>query len=540
MIRKFLYYSGWILIILVTQWSCRTDRETLVRPNQSILSIDEARHWFEGKNAGARTAAHAPDNRLVYWKYAKNDVLPNGTPVVVVPLLYGYEEPVFVSQNDLENRQEKSKSPKLKATKANVRIQKKLMISKDGEQYRSCVMAIFPSEDYRKKNNRVTKDNFDGTVLIYDESEQYYLLGLKYKNGRLKETLKPKNLSGGRLDQPCYRGIYQQNAPAHVGGSSTPRWVQTAEQNNIPMNIDLGDYGISGGSWQLVDVQEVDCDTYTPVQWPILNPEYGTVDWVTGGGGSSGPGPNDPNIPVPIDEGMPNDLNPVDAFTWEMQNRIGTKIYFDYDEIETIRDYPQLMTSIRNYVQLYNRKPDGGNTYQMSFEDQQRYPKFANFIRNNVRDYVMSRPKILNALKQFSGLSERKIKAILTFGQGPKIVVEQLSAPEFWGQDGYEYGSFDPQVPDVVKIDKLTLIRYEDNILWPELEAAYFTLLAQLIIHETSHYGAAMTQTIDYTDGENSTPNGGPYTHRFDMQAFGYPNNGYEVMLRKYILRRAP
>ena len=85
--------------------------------------------------------------------------------------------------------------------------------------------------------------------------------------------------------------------------------------------------------------------------------------------------------------------------------------------------------------------------------------------------------------------------------------------------------------PNIIKIDKLTIKRYEQaGLLWPELESAYFTLPAQLLIHEFSHYGANLSQTIDYTDGEASTPNHGPYTYRFDLAAFGYPNTDPEVM----------
>lgn len=218
-------------------------------------------------------------------------------------------------------------------------------------------------------------------------------------------------------------------------------------------------------------------------------------------------------------------------------------ISFNNEEKVVLKQYPDLFDRVRDYIDQYGQKPDGSNAFKLSFADQQRYPKFANLIKYNIRDYVMGNPKILSALKTFSGLNEQRIRGILGLNNiGPTIVIEQLSAPEAWGQDGYVYGEFNAPVdPNIIKIDKLTLIRYEEaNLLWPELESAYFTLLAQLLIHETSHYGANLTQTIDFTDGLASTPNGGAYTHRFDLAAFGYPNTGPEVMTRKFILKRAP
>jgi len=180
-----------LLVSLVTQWSCRTGQDGLVQPDNKFISVDEARDWYEGKNAKARAAAKNLDNRLVYWKYAKNDYLPNGVPVVVVPLLYGYEEPLMIGKDAYTVRP--GKAAKVNASKADIRIQKKLMIAKDATgQYKSCVMVVVPSSDYRKRTKRVKRDDFDGTVLIYDENEEYYLLGLTYKNGRLKEVLKPK------------------------------------------------------------------------------------------------------------------------------------------------------------------------------------------------------------------------------------------------------------------------------------------------------------------------------------------------------------
>lgn len=372
MIFKRLILASVVLINLMAQWSCRTNQDSIPQPDTNPISIDQARNWFDTRDAGARIAAQAPANRLVYWKYAKNDRLPNGLPVVVVPLLYGYEEPIMVGKEDYVLRP--GKPAKVNRSKADVRIQKKLLIVKDAQgKYRSCVMVVIPSDDYRKKNKTVKRDKFDGAVLIYDENEEHYLLGLHYKNGRLHKMLKPTQSGSGRLAWSCYRGIYQRNPPAQMGGGGTSQ--SYAEQYKIPMFIDFGDYysgaGGSGDVWTLTDVEQVDCQEGTPTGQPTWNPDSYSVEWLEraytdgsgggDGGGGSGPGngpPSDPNAPVPVDEGMPNDLDPAGAFAWEMANRTGPNIYFTEEEVEFIRSNWWLTYKIRQYVSTYNQKPN--------------------------------------------------------------------------------------------------------------------------------------------------------------------------------------
>ena len=135
----------------------------------------------------------------------------------------------------------------------------------------------------------------------------------------------------------------------------------------MPMAIDFGDAGANAGSWTLDDVQQVDCNQGTPNGQPNYNPDHNTVEWVvsSGGGGTNNPPPVDPNAPLPIDEGMPTDLSPMDAFFWMMENRIGTKIYFSDEEKEVIREYTDLRYSIGNYVQEYNQKPNGLQAFRL-------------------------------------------------------------------------------------------------------------------------------------------------------------------------------
>ncbi len=227
----------WLLLLLIcsiVQWGCRTEHDSLVGPSQNEITIDEARTWFETQSSKARVAGQAPSNRMVYWKYAKNEVLPNGTPVVVVPLLYGFNEPIIVGSE--ATTKQANKPAKLNVAKSDVRIQRKLIIAKEGaNQYKSCVMVVYPSEKYRKNNKQVKRENFDGVVQLFDEKEENYLLGLEYKNGKLKRQLTGRNTSGGRMASPCYKGVYETNPPAMQGGGGLAPYQKRAEDNNIPM-----------------------------------------------------------------------------------------------------------------------------------------------------------------------------------------------------------------------------------------------------------------------------------------------------------------
>lgn len=496
MLRQLLRVMVILLVSVVTQWSCRTEQDTVIYPIEPSISVDEARHWFDGQRAGARAGANEPADRMAYWKYAKNDKLPNGVAVVAVPLLYGYNESFLIGERDYTIRP--GKPARAKVTKADTRIQKKLIVARDaGGLYHSCVIVIIPSDDYRKKTKRTRKQDFDGTVLVYDENEQYYLLGLQYSNGRLKETLKPVKASRGRLMGQCYKGIYERhdpNGPFRVGGSNNKSRSQSlSEEFDVPSAVDFGDvsYGGDGESWLLVDVQQVSCNQGVPTARPIWQPDSGTLEWFTeeggsGGGqgtGTGGGGGPDPNTPVPVDEGMPNDLNPVDAFFWSMENRIGGGIYFDGNEKDVIREYPDLIYSISNYVQQDGQKPNGRRVFVLSDTDQQQYPRFTELVRS-LPDFVEQHDRVKQALVQHTNLPWNKIKSLLKFGSGPKIVVNELSPASYYGHTIY------PAFPEpFIEISARYVRGLEAANLNGTKEATAF-LLTVTMLHELTHYGA--------------------------------------------------
>lgn len=219
-------------------------------------------------------------------------------------------------------------SAKPKQAKAALRIQKKLLITKNAKgDYQSCVMVVIPSDDYRTKNKTVKKDKFDGLAMIYNETETTYLLGLRYKNGHLQDVIKPSQSNGGRRGGDCYKGIYQTNVPAQIGsGGGSSRSQELGDQYGVPYAIDLGG---NSSLWFLVDVQAVDCGDGLPTNSPLFGADPNEIDWLrpygSGGTGTTGGGPKpDPNDPiVPVDYITPDGLSAVDVFFWQIENGRG-------------------------------------------------------------------------------------------------------------------------------------------------------------------------------------------------------------------------
>ncbi|GAB2524275.1 hypothetical protein [Spirosoma aerophilum] len=230
----------------------------------------------------------------------------------------------------------------------------------------------------------------------------------------------------------------------------------------------------------------------------------------------------------PWNPSLPPEVLQISKFYIDMTN-LG--INFSDEERAVIAEY-NLYERIQAYVNQYGSKPDGNNKFIMSPIDQLLYPKFTNLVKNNIVTNVMTNPKILNALKTFSGFNDEKILGLLKMGSGPRIIIKQIPSSGKWMEEGYTYGYFKyNEDPNVVNIDYKTVQAYEAENSWPEMEKAWFTLLANLLIHETAHYGAYHTQTLDVIDGPTSN---GP--HKFDIAAFGYaalPGNVIDEIVLK-------
>ena len=520
------------LFTVLTQWSCQPTRDMLVEPASQDISVVEAKSWLTRQQAMISSKAKkSNDSRNDYWSLAKKTKYTNGTNVIVLPVTYNYSNTLgyWASKTAKDGPLDPDKYS----------IQSKLLMFKDAKgNLQSEFIQIIPTDDYRQKNKRVIGKNFSGVVARYDKEGDAPQSILAYKDGIFIGSLTASSIKSGRLSVEI-----SCDCCLVIGTPNGPIVYTFPCPESLPPPAPIGPWGGS-------------------------NIDFGGSGGAGGIGGSYGP-----YTPVMLtDEGVVG-LSPVDNFFYQMENERIPPVLFSPEEKQFIRAYPDLMykigpvveatgyrpdmTELAQMVVLLNRhgdkftqeernliweypsmaknlliyidqtgqKPDGSGAFRMNAADQAAYPKFADLLRNNIQSYVMNTPKILSALQQFSGLSPEKINVFMRWRVGPLVTVKQISDPNLyaWGAEGYIYGEFNRSVSATEIItDKKTLQYYENENSWPELEKAYATFLAHLLIHEMTHLGANLTHTIDYTDG-NASAGGGRYEHRFDIAAFGYP-----------------
>lgn len=111
------------------------------------------------------------------------------------------------------------------------------------------------------------------------------------------------------------------------------------------------------------------------------------------------------------------------------------------------------------------------------------YPAFTSIVRN-LKHFVKSNPRVLDALQNWSGFSKQEILNKLTYrtGNGPKIKIEDT---------GNTYGKYNNKdFPGILKIDKSTIWDLERSVVKHKKDAIAF-LLSVTILHEFCHFGIA-------------------------------------------------
>ncbi len=118
------------------------------------------------------------------------------------------------------------------------------------------------------------------------------------------------------------------------------------------------------------------------------------------------------------------------------------------------------------------------STFILSKEDQKKYPRLTEMVKKSL-DYVKGNPKVLEALKKYTNLTESEILNKVKFGNSPTIVIKDL---------GNNYGLFNSKEnPNVFNIDAAFVRGLEGAVLQGTIEATSF-LLAVTTFHEFVHY----------------------------------------------------
>jgi hypothetical protein len=135
-----------------------------------------------------------------------------------------------------------------------------------------------------------------------------------------------------------------------------------------------------------------------------------------------------------------------------------------------------------------------------------KYPKFTNLVKN-LKTFVKSNPKVLNALQAYSGFSKQQILDYLQFGKGPVIKIEEMTG---------KYGFFGPY-SKVLNI-RASYVRGLEQASYQSTQEATAFLLAVTILHEFVHFG---------TDSNKITSDG---LYEFGS---GFERDAFNVIINK-------
>ncbi|AQG80647.1 hypothetical protein [Spirosoma montaniterrae] len=230
--------------------------------------------------------------------------------------------------------------------------------------------------------------------------------------------------------------------------------------------------------------------TLAMVLFPIPTvPGAGDPAWIwnnpvtSGGGMDGGNGNGSPPLPVMVgDDGLIG-ASLLERFFYGMENN--KSIFFDSEERAVISQYPDILTfRLSQYAEQYGGKPDGSTAFILSEADQQLYPRFTELLRN-ISTFVEQHERVKQALSRHTNLPWSKIKPLLKFGAGPKIIIRNLK-PEF-GEKAYGH-TVHPGFPE-------SRIEIQDSFVrglevsTGTREATAFLLVVTLL-HELTHYGA--------------------------------------------------
>lgn len=238
----------------------------------------------------------------------------------------------------------------------------------------------------------------------------------------------------------------------------------------------------------------------------------GTTPPETGGGGGS------PNAPVQICNPSPyisNGLPPCPKgleLGWE-PFEFSELIYHDFAPPPFVWNYNgDDGTTFTDPDPL--EEPDFEFDITDNYEN--LYPRFTNMVKN-LKTFVKNNPKVLNALQKWSGFTKQQILNHLTYGQGPKIKIEEMSGRYAW----YKKRPGE----NTLRVRASYVRGLEAAFLESTKEGTAF-LLAVSILHEYIHFG---TTHNNISEGKYEFGSG------FELDAFNViveDTNANEIVIK--------
>lgn len=145
--------------------------------------------------------------------------------------------------------------------------------------------------------------------------------------------------------------------------------------------------------------------------------------------------------------------------------------------------------------------PDVVNNFVLDKATQDKYPKFTDLIKR-LENFVANDKRVMDALIKWSGYNREQILDKIKFGQGPTIVVKEMTG---------KYGYFDKgENPNVINIDASWVRGLESANLLETQEATGF-FLGVTVLHEFVHQARSV----------NGLDRNYEYGYGFEQSAFG-------------------
>ena len=147
--------------------------------------------------------------------------------------------------------------------------------------------------------------------------------------------------------------------------------------------------------------------------------------------------------------------------------------------------------------------------FEIDEATRKKYPKLDSYLKNIASEYASKPAEFKKVFKAYSQLSDKQILEILTYGKGPKIIVEVPSHPDIYGETPFKYKmdrdgklvtdvNGNPLVEDkgVISIAKDIVDAFEEKKPIKNYinEASKKLIIEVTLFHEAVHYG-------DYQDG---------------------------------------
>jgi hypothetical protein len=153
-----------------------------------------------------------------------------------------------------------------------------------------------------------------------------------------------------------------------------------------------------------------------------------------------------------------------------------------------------------------------------------QYPRFYNLVKN-IYSKALQTPKILDALKSYSHMTDKQLYAALKWNSGPTVEIKDINT-NYSGP--HRYGYFNAKESrNTINMEMSDVVNYETAALSSTQEEAWMFLLMVTLLHETVHYGnnqVGFIEKYEFGDG-------------WEIAVFGEKIDDYNVAV-KFVLQK--